>query len=318
MDDGLLNGLVERQSHGRNWTLFNGDSALVLPSIPTHSIHFSIFSPPFSSLYAYTATEHDLGNVKNAGEFFEQLGYITRELLRVLLPGRVVAVHTYDIQQYANTAGMRHRYDFPGDVIRHMESVGFAYKSRITINKNPQSTAIRNHPVELMFRTLRGTDPEQRGADRANLAPAQADYVLIFQSPGNNPIPISDPKATGRRPEVDEETWIKWAAPVWTDIRETDVLSDIGSKANDDERHLCPLQLPVIERCIKLWSNPGEIVLTPFAGIGSEVYGAIMAGRRGVGIELKNTYYDVAVRNCQVAELKSSGGSMFDLMEEAS
>ncbi len=189
-------------------------------------------------------------------------------------------MHTYEIQLYGSKDGRRARYDFPGDCIRHMESVGFNYIARITVDKNPQTAAIRNHPQELLFAQLR--------RDASKIAPAQADYLLIFRAPGTNPVPIMAP--------VDENTWIAWAAPVWKDLREMDILPAAGSKDNDDERHLAPLQLSVYERCYRLWSNPGETVLDPFSGIGSGGVVALRTGRKFVGIELKESYFNAATR----------------------
>lgn len=283
------------QAEGEGWILYQGDSAEVLRGLPDGSVHLSVFSPPFSSVYSYSPSERDLGNVRSDAEFFEHFGFVTAELRRVLVPGRVIAMHSYEIQRYGTLHGYRHRYDFPGDLIRHMESQGFAFVARITIDKNPQTQAIRNHPQELLFATLR--------RDAAKNAPAQADYLLIFRAPGENPIPITAP--------IDEETWIEWARPVWTDIRETDTLPFAGSKDNDDERHLCPLQLPVIERCVRLWSNPGEVVLDPFAGIGSTPVGALRHGRRAVGIELKRSYFEVAQRFVREAETVKVQPSLF-------
>lgn len=287
---------VMDEATGEGWQLFNGDSAEVLKGLPDQSIHLSVFSPPFSSLYTYTPSERDIGNVATHEEFFEHFGYVSRELLRIMVPGRTVAVHTYDLQLFEGTHGRRARYDFPGDVIRHMEGIGFNFMARITIDKNPQVAAIRNHPVELLFATLR--------KDASKCAPAQADYLLLFHAPGDNPVPVPQP--------CTEEEWIQWAAPVWKDIRETDVLSLTGSRDNDDERHLCPLQLPVIERCVRLWTNPGETVLDPFSGIGSTGYEALRHGRRYVGIELKPSYFKVAARFLREAEQLKPQRSMFD------
>lgn len=283
------------QASGEGWALFNGDSADVLKSLPDHSVHLMVTSPPFSSLYTYTPSERDLGNVASREEFFEHLTYVTRELRRVMVPGRTVAVHTYEIQMYGTRDGRRARYDFPGDVIRHMESMGFDFMARITIDKNPQTQAIRNHPVELLFATLR--------RDASKCAVAQADYLLLFHAPGANPIPIPQP--------VTEEEWIALAAPVWKDIREMDILPFAGSKDNDDERHICPLQLPVIERCVRLWTNPGETVLDPFNGIGSTGYVAVQNGRRYIGVELKPSYFKVATRFLKEAEGTRPQQSLF-------
>ncbi|MGD9891803.1 MAG: site-specific DNA-methyltransferase [Dehalococcoidia bacterium] len=274
------------QYHGAGWALYCGDAAEVLAGLPEASAHLAVFSPPFSDVYTYSASDRDLGNVRDAAEFFKHFGFVTRELRRVMVPGRVVAMHTYEIQLYGTSDGRRARYDFPGDCIRHMETQGFDYMARITINKNPQTQAIRNHPQELLFATLR--------RDASKSFPAQADYLLLFRARGKNPIPIPAP--------ITEEEWIRDAAPVWLDIRETDILPDAGSRENDDERHLCPLQLPVIERCVRIWSNPGETVLDPFAGIGSTGYRAVQLDRRFVGIELKAAYARVAARFLRQAE----------------
>jgi DNA modification methylase len=298
---------IRNEAHGENWSLLCGDSCEVLPLLPSKSVHLAVFSPPFSSLYAYSPSERDLGNVATREEFFEHHRFIACELLRLMVPGRVVAAHTYEIQEYATShaSGRRGRYDFPGDYIRHMEDVGFRWVCRITIDKNPQTQAIRNHPLELLFASLR--------RDSARCAPAQADYLLIFQAPGENPIPVQG--------DVTEDEWVQWARPVWcaehgSAVRETDCLPDAGSKENDDERHLCPLQLPVIERCVRLWTNPGETVLDPFSGIGSTVYKSVQLGRRGVGIELKGAYRDVAVRFCRQAEAASKQRDLFSVLDE--
>lgn len=288
------------QEHGMNWVSYLGDSAEVLKALPDASVHLSIFSPPFEGLYTYSPSERDLGNVRNAAEFFEHFAFITRELLRVMVPGRNVIMHAAEIQRYGNTSDFRHRYDFPGDCIRHMEQIGFPHIGRITIDKNPQAAAIRNHPQELLFATLR--------RDAAKLAVAQADYLLIFRVPGVNPIPITSP--------IDEETWIQWAHPVWTDIRETDILPVANAKGDDDERHLCALQLPVIERCVRLWSNVDETVLSPFGGIGSEGVGAIRHGRRAVLCELKEAYWRVGCKNLADAERTGQSRDLFALMGE--
>ena len=299
---------IRDEAHGDSWSLFNGDSCDVLPLLPDHSVHLAVYSPPFSSLYTYTPSERDLGNVHTREEFFAHHAFIARELLRIMVPGRVVAVHTYEIQEYGTShiTGRRGRYDFPGDYLRHMEAAGFRWKGRITIDKNAQTQAIRNNPQELLFAQLK--------RDGAKLCVAQADYVLVFEAPGDNPVPI--------HPDVDEDTWIRWARPVWSDetgtgsgIREMDILPNAGAKENDDERHLCPLQLPVIERCVRLWSNPGETILDPFAGIGSTPYQAVLLGRRGVGIELKPSYWKCAVAFCQEAEQQTKQPDLFSFSQ---
>jgi DNA modification methylase len=274
------------EAHGDGWALYNGDAAEVLPALPDASVDLTVFSPPFSSVYTYSPSERDLGNVANDAQFFDQFGWISRELLRLLKPGRLAAVHVANLPTYANTHGYSGRRDFRGDVIRHFEATGFLYHSEICIDKNPQAQAIRTHSRGLLFAQLK--------RDQAWMWQAWADYLLIFRAPGDNPTPIHG--------DVSHEEWIQWARPVWPDIRETDVLDVGDARDNDDERHLCPLQLPVIERAVRLWSNPGETVLSPFAGIGSEGHEALRLGRRFIGVELKPSYWRVATRNLQRAE----------------
>ena len=283
------------QAEGTDWVLYHGDSAEVLKGVPDGSVHLAVFSPPFANVYSYSPSPRDMGNVRGEEEFFAHYRFVTDELRRVMMPGRVVAVHCYDIQRYGATSGVRHRYDFPGDLIRHYEAAGLAHVGRITIDKNPQAQAIRNHPQELLFATLR--------RDAAKCGVGQADYVLIFRTPGENPVPVEAP--------IDEETWIAWARPVWGDIREMDILPFAGSKDDDDERHLAPLQIPVIDRCVRLWSNPRETVLSPFAGIGSEGVATLRAGRRFVGIELKESYFRVACRFLRGGEAYGAGRDLF-------
>lgn len=293
---------VMDQAHGDRWSLFNGDAAEALPALPAGAAHLAVFSPPFSSTYTYSPSDRDLGNVRSHAQFFEQFSYISRELLRVMCPGRLVAIHVANLPTYQTRDGASGRYDFRGDVIRHFEQAGFVYHSEITIGKNPQAQAIRNHSKGLLFVQLK--------RDQAWMWQAWADYLVVMRTPGDNPIPV--------RTDVSHEEWIQWARPVWDDIRETDVLDVRGACSDDDERHLCPLQLPVIERCVRLWSNPGETILSPFAGVGSEGYEAVRLGRRFVGVELKPAYFRAAVRNLQQAEAAAAEATLLDhLTEEA-
>lgn len=294
------------QAQGDGWALFNGDSAEVLPGLPDHSIDLSVFSPPFSSTYTYSPSDRDLGNVPNDEVFWQQFSYVTRELLRLMRPGRIIAVHVADLPAYEIKHGFSGRRDFSGDTIRHFTKAGFHYHSRITIDKNPQAQAIRTHSKGLLFAQLE--------RDSAAMWQAWADYLLLFRAPGKNDkaVPanitqnewidyarpvwaIGDPAGDGL---IDPDAQ-DWLYPVWYGIRETDVLGVREARENDDERHLCPLQLPVIERAVRLWSAPGETVLSPFAGIGSEGVGALRHGRRFVGVELKPAYFRVACRNLQ-------------------
>lgn len=283
------------QAQGAGWVLYNGDSAEVLPGLPDHSADLAVFSPPFSSTYTYSPSDRDLGNVASDAMFWEQFSWISAELLRVMRPGRLVACHVANLPAYENTHGYSGRRDFRGDTIRHFEQAGFYYHSEITIDKNPQAQAIRTHSKGLLFVQL------QR--DAAAMWQAWADYVVVFRAPGKNDRPVAS--------ELTQEEWIEYARPVWHGIRETDVLGTHEARENDDERHLCPLQLPVIERCVRLWSARGETVLSPFAGIGSEGVGALRHGRRFVGIELKPSYFRVAGRNLRAAERDAAAPLLF-------
>lgn len=328
------------QAQGDGWVLYNGDSAEVLPGLPDHSVDLSIFSPPFSSTYTYSPSDRDLGNVADDEMFWKQFGFISAELLRVMRPGRIVAVHVADLPSYENTHGYSGRRDFHGAAIRHFQEAGFLYHSIKGIQKNPQAQAIRTHSKGLLF--------VQLGRDSAAMWHAWADYVLAFRAPGRNEhpvpgelgqdewvdeahpyrmedgaladerVPLPPPGAKQvweevRRTDLSFEEWWQANGSVWTGIRETDVLGAHEARENDDERHLCPLQLPVIERCVRLWSARGETVLSPFAGIGSEGVGALRHGRRFVGIELKPSYFRVAGRNLRAAESDAAAPVLFDL-----
>jgi DNA modification methylase len=268
----------------------------VLPHIPDRSVDLAIFSPPFSSTYTYSPSERDLGNVANDGQFWEQFGFVSRELLRIVKPARLVAIHVANLPAYANTHGYSGRRDFRGDTIRHFEDVGFLYHSEVTIDKNPQAQAIRTHSKGLLF--------VQLNRDAAAMWQAWADYLVVMRAPGTNDVAVET--------DLSQEDWIEYARPVWYGIRETDVLSAREARADADERHLGPLHRPVIERAIRLWTAPGETVLTPFAGIGSEVYEAVRLGRRGIGIELKPSYWRVAVDNLRGLDSDMALPSLFD------
>ena len=315
-----MTNLIMDETHGDDWTLYNGDSCEVLTGLPDHSVDLAVFSPPFSSTYTYSPSERDLGNVADDRQFWQQFGFISRELLRVVKPGRLVAMHVANLPAYKNTHGYSGRRDFRGATIDHFEEAGFFYHSEITIDKNSQAQAIRIHSHGLLFAQL------QR--DAAAMWQCWADYVVVMRTPGDNAVPV--------KTDLTQEDWIEWAhavwpafggtevdqvaaewaadlaSQVWYGIRETDVLGAHEARENDDERHLCPLQLPVIERCVRLWSNVGEVVLSPFAGIGSEGVGALRNGRRFIGVELKPAYYRVAVRNLSAAAARAIEGTLFD------
>jgi DNA modification methylase len=247
------------------------------------------------SLYTYSASDRDLGNTRSEEEFWEQYSFIIRNLLRITKPGRLTCVHCADVPTTKVHDGYIGLKDFPGDCVRHYKENGWTFHGRVTIDRNPQAVAVRTHAKGLLFVQLQ--------KDSTWMRSAIGDQILMFRKDGENEVPVV--------PDVDNETWIKWAYPVWYEVRETDTLNVAEARTEQDEKHLCPLALPIIERCVRLYSNPGEIVLTPFAGIGSEVYQSVLLGRRGLGVELKKEYFNTAVLNCQRAESMLAQKSLF-------
>lgn len=271
---------------GERWRLVCGDAYAALAKEPDASVDLSVFSPPFLSLFTYSGAAEDLGNARSDTEFYEQFRYIVQELMRVTKPGRLACVHVAQVVTTKQNQGVIGLKDFRGSVIALFQTVGWTYHGDVTIDKDPQAQAIRTHSKALLFVQLR--------KDASWLRPALADYLLLFRAPGENAVPI--------HPDLSNEDWIEWARPVWYGLRESDTLNVAEARTDRDERHICPLQLGTIERCIRLWSNPGDIVLSPFAGIGSEGYEAVRLGRRFLGVELKPEYASVAVRNLQQVE----------------
>jgi DNA modification methylase len=272
-------------AQAEGWRLMLGDSCERLAEVDDRSVDLSVFSPPFASLYTYSPSPRDLGNSQTTAEFFEHFGFVIQELLRVTRPGRLACVHVQQIATTKGVHGVVGLTDFRGEVISAFRAAGWIFHGEVTIDKDPQAQAIRTKAQALMFQTL--------NRDSSSSRPALADYLLQFRVPGENAVPI--------KPDCDNETWIEWARPVWYSIRETDTLNTAAAREAADERHICPLQLPLIERCIRLWSNRGETVLSPFAGIGSEGYVALQHDRRFVGIELKPSYWKTAVGNLEAA-----------------
>jgi DNA modification methylase/superfamily II DNA or RNA helicase len=284
---------------GDGWELMLGDSCERLTEVADGTIGFSVFSPPFESLYTYTATERDLGNSGSSEEFWDHFSFISEHLLRVLMPGRLAACHVQQLPTIKSVHGFIGLRDFRGDTIRHFVSQGFIYHGEICIDKDPQAQAIRTKAKSLMFVQLE--------KDSSWMRPAFADYILLFRKPGDNPEPIDT--------DVTRDEWIQWARPIWYNIRETETLNVREARTEKDERHIAPLQLETIRRCLKLWSNHGDTVLSPFAGIGSEGFESILNGRRFVGIELKPEYYETAIRNLHRAEQQRDSGTLFDLLD---
>lgn len=279
---------------GEDWTLINGDCVEQMTTLPADSVDLSVYSPPFISLYTYTASAHDIGNCATEAEFFEHFGFAIREVLRITKPGRLTCVHVAQVPAMLERDGVIGMKDFRGHTIDAYEAAGWIYHGEVCIDKDPQAQAIRTKSKSLLFVQLR--------KDSSWLRPALADYILVFRKPGDNAEPI--------QPDLTNEEWIEWARPIWYGIRESDVLQVADARTQEDERHICPLQLGTIERCIRLWSNKGDLVLSPFAGIGSEGYEAVRLGRRYVGIELKPSYARVAVRNLQAAAINRTQGTL--------
>jgi len=282
---------------GETWNLMLGDSCERLAEIPDNSIDLSVYSPPFASLYTYSPSERDLGNNSNNDEFFAHYRFILTELLRVTKPVRNSCVHVQQVTMSKASYGYVGMSDFRGEVIRAHQEAGWIFYGEVTVDKDPQAQAIRTKAHCLMFQTLR--------RDSAANRPALADYLLLFKKHGDNEVAIS--------PDVTNEEWIEWARPIWHGIRESNTLQYMSSRDTPDERHICPLQLEFIERCVRMWSNRGETVLSPFTGIGSEGYVSLQHGRRFIGCELKPSYWATACENLRRAEAEASMPTLFDI-----
>ena len=290
----------QEEIHGELFTAILGDSCEKLKAIKDETVDLSVYSPPFADLYTYSATDRDLGNCKNWDEFFIHYGFIIRELLRATKTGRVSCVHSSDIPAMQMKDGYIGIRDFPGAIIKAHEDNGWIFYGRAIVTKNPQAQAIRTKSKALLFAQLRKDSSDSR--------PALLDHILIFKKPGDTKTPVR-PVANG---EVDNEKWIDWAGGIWTGINESDTLQYTTARDKNDEKHICPLQLGTIERCIKLYSNPRELVLTPFGGIGSEAYQAIKFGRRAYLIELKPSYFWIAVENLKTMEYTIKQDTLFN------
>lgn len=296
---------ITDDAHGDNWTLKLGDSCERLSELGDETVDLSLHSPPFASLYTYSPGERDLGNCTNTAQFIDHYRYVIDHMHRVTKPGRLAVVHVQQIATQKGRDGAIGIQDFRGAVIAAWIDAGFIFHGETTIWKNPQNQAIRTKAVSLLFKTLRTDSTMNR--------PAFADYLLIFRRRGDNAVPVV-PTAHG----VTHENWIEWAAPVWWGIRESNTLNTAVAKSDADERHICPLQLDLIERAVRLWSNPGELVCSPFAGIGSEGVVSIEQGRRFVGIELKPSYWATAAANLTRAETAASQPTLLDAIEATS
>lgn len=283
----------------RLFHIHHGDCIPHMATMPPASIDFSVFSPPFPSVYAYTSHAADIGNSEDlAGEAKLHMSFFYRQLARILKPGRACVVHVMQIPRMKRTGGSG-LFDFRGLNIRLGERAGLVYEYDWSVRKNPQAQAIRTKSRELQFSGLE--------SDRAKSRGALPDYLIKFRAPGENAVAVDSEGQVGRN------DWINWAECCWTDIRETDTLNVSEGRGEDDTKHICPLQLGVIDRLVKLYSNPGEIVFSPFTGIGSEGYTALRLGRRFYGCELKDEYHAAAVRNCErgIDAANDSDASLF-------
>lgn len=295
---------------GPMWHMMLGDSCERLAEIPDESIDLSVCSPPFDSLYTYSPSMRDLGNSASRVEFLDHYRFIVAEQLRVTKPGRNAAIHVQQVATKKSVDGFSGLTDFRGDVIRLFQEVGWIFYGEVTVWKDPQAQSIRTKAHALAFAT--------KNRDSTKSRPAMADYLLIFKKPGDNAVPVKNDPLDG---PVTNDDWIDWASPIWTDhseggwltedghlapvwfgIKETNTLNTRVAKESADERHIAPLQLDFIERCVRLWSNPGETVLTPFGGIGSELYVSVKCGRRAIGCELKPSYWRTAVENLRALD----------------
>lgn len=304
---------VIEQELGEHYAIYNGDCCEVMAAFPAESVHLSIYSPPFGGLYHYSSSERDLSNCRDYAQFFEHYAFVVRELARLTMPGRMTAVHCMDVP--SGNCGTDYLVDFPGDIVRLHEREGWRYIARYAVWKEPLAVRNRTMAKNLAHKTI--VD------DSSRCSVASADYLLVFRRNGSNRVPISHPHGlmeyagerqmpaelhqykgwTGNQIQNRYSHWIwrQYASAFWDDVRIGRVLPFKAARDSEDEKHVHPLQLDVIDRVIVLWSNPGENVLTPFMGVGSEVYGAVKAGRRGIGIELKPSYYRQAQKNVRAA-----------------
>ncbi len=302
---------VHNQMITNEWSMYQGDCVEIISGLPNNSIHYSIFSPPFLSLYVYSDDPKDMGNSKTDDEFYMHFSYLIPELYRVVKPGRLVSVHSSLVPMTINYDGFIGLRDFPGQIIRLFQKFGFIYHSKVMIWKDPLVQATRTKALTLAHKQI--------SKDSTRCAQGFGDEILTFRKPGENTEPVShgrgfehyegemtDPKyPKENNPKTNKYShliWQRYASPVWFDINQSDTLNFRAARADKDERHICPLQLQVIARCLELWTNKNDIVLSPFAGIGSEGFEALKMQRKFIGMELKESYYKTAIKNLESAK----------------
>lgn len=285
------------ETHGENWSIYHGDCVDVVSQVPANSLGFSIYSPPFGDLFVYSDSVADMGNSADDQTFFQHYEYLIEQIARATKPGRLSAVHCSDLPFRKWKDGKLGVKDFSGDIIRAHEKHGWTLHSRVTIWRCPVVEMTRTKALGLLYKQLQKDSSKSRTG--------MPDYLLVFRNEGENQEPI-----TQNAVEFPVDQWQEWASPVWMDINQTNTLNVKAAKDNKDEKHLCPLQLDLIERSLVLWSNPGDIVLSPFTGVGSEGFQSVKLKRKFVGVELKQSYYRQAVKNLTGAEASST--SLFD------
>jgi len=291
---------VINQAQGKNWAMYHGDNVQVMKGIPDNSVGMFMFSPPFLSLYTYSNSVLDMGNSKTDDEFYQHYKYLIQEIYRTIMPGRLVCIHCVDVPMMKERDGAIGLKDFPGENIRLFQEAGFIYHSRVTIYKSPVVEMVRTNALGLLHKQLR----KDSAMSRAGLP----DYIIVMRKPGENPEPIEHTHES-----YPVSKWQKIAEPVWMEIDQSNTLNAVAARDEKDERHIVPLQLDTIKNCIELYSNEDDVVLDPFGGIASTVYQAIKMNRKGIGVELKDSYYDQAVKNCKQAELEMNQVTVFDL-----
>lgn len=275
------------------YSIYNGDSCEIMNDIPDNSVHYSIFSPPFADLYVYSNSERDMGNCKSKSEFYEHFKFIVKELYRITMNGRLVSFHCMNLPTMKQKDGFIGISDFRGELIKLFQECGFIFHSEVCIWKDPVIAMQRTKALGLLHKQIK--------KDSAMCRQGIPDYLITMRKPGDNP-----EKITHTNESFPVQVWQNYASPVWMDINPSDTLQRNSARDEKDEKHICPLQLDVIRRAINLWTNENDIVFTPFMGIGSEVYQALKMNRRGIGIELKESYYEQAVKNCENASVDFS------------
>lgn len=290
------------QAIANRYALYHGDSVEITKDIPDNSIHYTIFSPPFSQLYVYSNSDRDMGNCKGDDEFYNHFKYLAKELYRITMPGRLLSFHCMDLPLMKSRDGVIGLKDFPALILKIFQDCGFIYHSKVTIWKNPVTEMQRTKALGLLHKQIK----KDSSMSRQGLP----DYIITVRKPGENPERVEHTNES-----FPVGVWQNYASPVWMDIRQSDTLQRKSARADQDEKHICPLQLEVIQRCIELWTNPNDIVFDPFGGIGSTPYVAVKMGRRGIASELKDSYFEQMKKNVELVAAEEP--SLFSVGEKS-